>query len=106
MIKEYVNESGYRIKASEKAYNLLYKKNGFRPVSDAGTTDTPAAESGKNVDAENLPEKAGRKAAAKKSGKASGNQNAAGQPEDGKKSPSVEKVDCDSRDAAEQPEES
>ncbi len=32
MVKEYMNANGYRIKASEKAYRLLYKKNGFVPV--------------------------------------------------------------------------
>lgn len=32
MVKEYMNANGYRIKASEKAYQLLYKKNGFVPV--------------------------------------------------------------------------
>lgn len=32
MVREYVNQNGYRIRASEKAYNLLYRKNGFVPV--------------------------------------------------------------------------
>lgn len=44
VVKEYVNGAGYRIKASEKAYNLLYKKNGFLPVEAIGTNmgESPA----------------------------------------------------------------
>lgn len=34
MIKTYVNQEGYRIRASEKAYNRIYKKMGFVPVAE------------------------------------------------------------------------
>lgn len=30
----YVNKDGYKIRATEKAYNLYYKKQGFEPVAD------------------------------------------------------------------------
>lgn len=30
----YVNKDGYKIRATEKAHNLYYKKQGFKPVTD------------------------------------------------------------------------
>lgn len=30
----YENKDGYKIRATEKAYNLYYKKQGFKPVAD------------------------------------------------------------------------
>lgn len=37
MTKEYIRPDGYKIRASEKAYNLLYRKNGFMPVETAAS---------------------------------------------------------------------
>lgn len=45
MVKEYMRPDGYRIRASKKAYNMLYKKNGFVPVETATPVgETTAAE--------------------------------------------------------------
>lgn len=44
MVKEYVNKAGYKIKASEKAYNMLYKKNGFKPVEEKSPEEVPNRE--------------------------------------------------------------
>ena len=35
-IKTYQNAKGYKIRATEKAYNLFYKKQGFKLVEEAG----------------------------------------------------------------------
>lgn len=43
MVKEYINAKGYKIRASEKAYRLLYKKSGFVPVEDAMSSGLTAA---------------------------------------------------------------
>lgn len=34
MMKDYQNSSGYKIKATEKAYKLFYEKQGFKPVKE------------------------------------------------------------------------
>lgn len=39
-LKKYKNKSGYTIQATEKAYNLFYKKQGFAPVEDPAAGDS------------------------------------------------------------------
>lgn len=39
ILKKYRNKSGYTIRATEKAYNLFYKKQGFVPVEDSAASD-------------------------------------------------------------------
>ena len=34
-INTYVDKSGYKIRATEKAFNLYYKKQGFKPLAEA-----------------------------------------------------------------------
>lgn len=57
MVKSYVNESGYKIRASEKAYKLLYKKNGFKPVKEEAPAKGGSKKAGKPEKASNSPAK-------------------------------------------------
>lgn len=115
MVKEYVNKSGYRIKASEKAYNQLYRKNGFLPVDEVEakstnmgeglrdemspgekkdvTSGNPSVDAGEKPTTEK-PKKAptGKRAPAGSPRKTSPVQNAAGQSGDGEESSDVEKA--------------
>lgn len=76
MVKEYIRPDGYKIKTSEKAYNLLYKKNGFVPVEDVVPTGettttgstTPVKDTIKSAGEPVKANKNKRKAAASKSG--------------------------------------
>lgn len=109
MIKEYIRSDGYRIKASEKAYNLLYRKNGFMPVEAAvptgETTTTGSTTPVKGtVKPDGEPVKANkgkRKAADSKSGENTATQDISRQEEI-----PVDATDTDAadRDVAEQPE--
>lgn len=59
MVREYVNASGYKIRVSETAYNLLYKKNGFVPYTPAASAgETAAAQPVVQTDNTALPESA------------------------------------------------
>ena len=50
-LKTYRNKSGYIIKATEKAYNLFYKKQGFIPVENpvSNTSDELTKEDSKRT---------------------------------------------------------
>lgn len=97
MVKEYIRPDGYRIRASEKAYNMLYKKNGFVPVGAAASIGDAVKPTGEAAKAS----KGKGKAAASKSQKADVTKNISGQEE-------VPKDETDSnpadQDATEQPE--
>lgn len=118
MVKEYVNGAGYRIRASEKAYNLLYKKNGFLPAETAGTDmgenptdDTSFVDGDEGAGRESTdgnPEKTsgGKKASGRKSRKVPTVQDGAEQFGDGEASPDTERTDdAAHQDTAEQPED-
>lgn len=109
MVKEYIRPDGYRIKASEKAYNLLYRKNGFMPAEAAApigeTTDEEITTPVKNaVQLAGEPVKANkgkRKAAASKPRENTATNDISRQgetPED------ATDTDAADQDAAEQPE--
>lgn len=110
MVKEYINPDGYRIKASEKAYNLLYKKNGFMPVEAAalnGETSTtgiimPIEDAEKDTEKAARTRKGKEKAAASKSGKGDTVTKDISKQEE--TSGDATDRDADDQDAAEQPE--
>lgn len=54
VIKQYVNKDGYRIRATEKVYNLYYKKQGFKPVADK-PAESPARKNAE-VASPNVPD--------------------------------------------------
>ena len=79
MVKEYINKDGYKIKASERAYNLLYRKNGFLPVDAGGTVraETSSEDEG-DVTSEKCSVEAGKKSTAGKPRNASTGKKASG----------------------------
>ena len=62
-LNTYVNESGYEIKATEKAFNLFYKKQGFclkgKPAEESEKRKPAAAKYTKKADSE-AKEKSGK----------------------------------------------
>lgn len=66
MVREYVNAKGYRIRVSEKAYRLLYKKSGFVPVEDVA----PARDMSESKAQAGKANKGKAKSTASKAGKA------------------------------------
>lgn len=70
-INLYQDHTGYKIRATEKAYNLFYKPQGFAPVADASAPADPAVKPEKMTAAElkeylqrngaEIPPKAGKK---------------------------------------------
>lgn len=109
MVKEYISQDGYRIRVSEKAYNLLYRKNGFMPVEAAVPTGE-ATTTGNTTPVKDIvrpdgetakANKGKRKAAASKSGENTATENTSRQeelPED------TTDTDTASQDVAEQQE--
>lgn len=47
VLNKYRNRSGYTIKATLKAYNLFYKKQGFVPVEESDASEPAAKEPAK-----------------------------------------------------------
>ncbi len=60
-MKEYVRlEDGYRIRVTEKAYNLFYRKQGFVPVNmkpDAAAVPEQSGETAPEPEADEVPKK-------------------------------------------------
>lgn len=122
MVKEYVNQAGYRIRASERAYNLLYKKNGFVPA-EAGAKDASAREGAQgsvpsgseevingdpatDVGEESPAEKTRRVSAGRKGGKsrkAATDQDATGQPGEDREQSGDRMASPDAENAADAP---
>lgn len=109
MVKEYIRPDGYRIRASEKAYNLLYKKNGFMPVGAAALTGeatttgstTPVKDTVKPDGEMVKANKGKRKVATSKAGENTTTGDTSGQEEIPEDTPDT---DTAGQDAAEQPE--
>lgn len=109
MVNEYIRPDGYRIRASEKAYNMLYKKNGFVPVEAAAPIgETTAAEIAVPIeDAVESTEKASKANKGKKKADASKpKSDAAAKDISGQEEVSEDETDSNpaDQDAAEQPE--